>query len=152
MALKRHIELQGYSREHHQELLLVWKIREGLKKDIDARRIAGYCIHHFNHLTSEHMEKEETYILNHLSENDKDRIKIFAEHHELRQLINQVKTAPDKKKLTEFAGKLEKHVRYEERTFFPRIQNEFSAQALKSMNPAETKTTDYSEWNDPFWV
>jgi hemerythrin-like domain-containing protein len=151
MALKRHQALQDYSREHHQELLLVWKIREGIKKGIDDRRISDYCVHHFNQLTSPHMKKEETYILSHLPENDKDRIKIFAEHNELRELINKLKTSADKNKLKEFADELEKHVRYEERNFFPRIQNEFPADTLQSMHPAEKKTKDYPDWKDPFW-
>ena len=98
------------------------------------------------------MEKEETYILNQLPDNDKDRIRILKDHNELRELINQLKAAPDKISLTAFADKLEKHVRYEERSFFPRIQLEFSAEVLKSMHPAERKVKEQNGWKDAFWL
>lgn len=153
MALKRHQALQDYSREHHDELLLVWKIREGLKKNISPKRIIDYCIHHYNEITSLHMKKEEKYILKKLPENDKDRIKILNEHKTINEVVkNLSKDSLDKNnKLIEFADNLEKHIRYEERTFFPKLQKTFSDELIKSMQPAESKVQECTEWKDPFW-
>ncbi len=39
---KRHIALQPLSREHHQGLLLSWKIRKGLSRKIEFDRIQNY--------------------------------------------------------------------------------------------------------------
>ena len=150
MALKRHPVLQDYSREHHDELLLVWKIREGLKKDISPKRIVDYCVHHYNEVTSLHMEKEEKYILKKLPENDNDRIKILTEHAAIKGLVKKLsKNSSDKNKLlSEFADKLEKHIRYEERTFFPKLQNLFPDEIIKSMQPAESKIKECTVWKD----
>jgi len=153
MALKRHPALQDYSREHHFELLLVWKIREGLRKNISPERIIDYCINHYNEVASLHMAKEEKYILIKLPENDKDRIKILNEHKAIKDSVKKLtKNSLDKNKLlSKFADNLEKHVRYEERTFFPKLQNKFSDEIIKSMQPLENKVQDSTNWNDPFW-
>lgn len=75
--MKRHIALQDYSREHHDELLLVWKIRQGLKNKIPPDRIFNYCNSHFNEVTSLHMKKEEEYILSKLPDDDSGKRKII---------------------------------------------------------------------------
>jgi hemerythrin-like domain-containing protein len=153
MPLKRHPALQDYSREHHDELKLVWKIREGLKKDILPQRIIDYCIHHYNEATTFHMNNEENFILNKLPENDSDRIKILNEHAEIKEIVNNFSDNTSNKKnlLAEFAEKLEKHIRYEERIFFPRIQNEFSEEILNEIHPGENISRECPVWTDPFW-
>ena len=45
--IKRHSALLEFSREHHFGLLLVWKVRQGLKKDIDLIRITDYIVFFF---------------------------------------------------------------------------------------------------------
>lgn len=40
--IKRHTALKPLSREHHHGLLLSWKIREGLKRNIEIPRIKKY--------------------------------------------------------------------------------------------------------------
>jgi hemerythrin-like domain-containing protein len=153
MALKRHLALQDYSREHHDELMLVWKIREGLKKNISPKRIIDYCVHHYNEKTSLHMANEEKYILNNLPQNDQDRIKILHEHNEIKELVKKLsKNSSDSNLLlSEFAEKLEKHVRYEERTFFPKLQNTFPVDVMNSMQPSESKANECTVWKDSFW-
>ena len=153
MALRRHPALQDYSREHHDELLLVWKIREGLRTGISPQRIIDYCLHHYNELTSLHMRKEEEYILKKLPENDTEKIKILNEHSAIKDLVSQLsKPSADKSKLlSEFANVLEKHIRYEERIFFPKLQKDFNDDILASMEPGEGQIKECEVWKDPFW-
>lgn len=152
MALKRHQALQDYSREHHDELLLVWKIREGIRKNISGERIKEYCINHYNELTSLHMQKEENYILTKLPEQDEDRIKILNDHEAIKKLIQLLSedSSVNYDLLSEFAVKLEAHIRYEERTFFPKLQETLSDDDIKSMQPSEEKLKECI-WKDPFW-
>ncbi len=153
MALKRHEALQDYSREHHDELLLVWKINEGLKKNISNNRIIDYCIFHFNEMLSKHMEREEKYILSKLANDDVDKKEILIQHQTIRELFKKLNDSTTNKKelLSEIADKLEKHIRLEERVFFPRIQNDFSEEVLKTMRPNESELKECVLWNDPFW-
>ena len=153
MALKRHPALQDYSREHHDELLLIWKIRDGLRKNISPKRIIDYCIYRYNEFTSFHMAKEEKFILTKLSESDVDRIKILSDHIEIKELVKKLSENLDDKYnlLTEFANKLEKHIRFEERTFFPKLQNTFSDEEMQSMHSIENNGKESKNWEDSFW-
>lgn len=153
MALKRHPSLQDYSREHHDELLLVWKIREGIRKNISCERIRDYCVNHFSELTSLHMQKEENYILAKLPEQDKDKIRIIHDHEVIKNLIRLLSddTSVNYDLLSQFADKLEEHIRFEERTFFPKLQENFSEDSIKSMQPFGEKSKDRTIWKDPFW-
>jgi hypothetical protein len=152
MPLKRHPALQDYSREHHDELLLVWKIREGLRRGISPDRIISYIIHHFNQETLFHMMREEEYILKKLEDDDLDKIKILNEHAHLKELVSKLEneSADQKQLIIDFADALEKHIRYEERMFFPKLQHDFSDEALIEMKPTEP-TSSCAPWEDSFW-
>jgi hemerythrin-like domain-containing protein len=152
MPLKRHPALQDYSREHHDELLLVWKIRTGLKNNISSERISDYCVHHYNQVTGRHMAKEEKFILSKLPEQDDDRIKILNDHTAIKELAKKIsENLSDNKLLAAFAEKLEQHIRFEERILFQRLQDSLSEATLKSMQPSEKKPLECSVWKDEFW-
>lgn len=153
MPLKRHQSLLDFSREHHEELLLGWKIKRGLKKGIEAERIATYCKHFFNNYLSKHMEKEEKYIFSKLDPSDPDIIKLLKEHRHVKELVEGL--SRDKfntaEYLTILAEELEKHIRFEERIFFERIQKELKEELLESMQPEEAQIKEGTEWEDCFW-
>lgn len=153
MALKRHSSLQDFSREHHEELLLGWKIKRGLAKGIEADRIARYCKHFYKQYLSKHMEKEEKYIISKLNPSDPDAIKLLKEHQQVKQLIEGLGKDPvntvDFLKI--LAQELETHIRYEERVFFSRIQKELDEEVLQTMQPEEDQIKEGTEWNDCFW-
>jgi hemerythrin-like domain-containing protein len=154
VALKRHPALQDYSREHHDELLFVWKIREGLRKDISPQRIIDFIIYQYNTSTALHMAQEEKYILDKLPQHDPDRIKILYEHDTLIEMIKKLSiTVADKVQLlSEFADTLDKHIRFEERIFFPKLQDSLADDIIRSMQPTETKVKQDKQWEDTFWI
>ena len=45
--IKRSEELVSLSRDHHDGLLLSWKIRTGINKGIELKRIADYVLHSY---------------------------------------------------------------------------------------------------------
>ena len=46
--IKRNKSIQSISREHHHGLLLCWKIRQGMKKNIEPQRIKVYVDWFYN--------------------------------------------------------------------------------------------------------
>ena len=60
--IKRHSALQGVSREHHHGLLLCWKIRTGVSKNIPLERIKMYADWFYATYLVPHFELEETHI------------------------------------------------------------------------------------------
>lgn len=153
MPLKRHLSFQDFSREHHEELLLGWKIKRGLAKGIDADRIVSYCKHFYTHYLSRHMEKEEKYIFSKLNPADPDVVKLIKEHRQVQQIIEGL--GQDSVNTRDFliilAHELDKHIRYEERVFFERLQKELTEDVLRTMKPDENQIKEELEWEDSFW-
>lgn len=62
--MKRNINLIELSRDHHQGLLLGWKIKQGFKKDVSIAEITDYVIHFASEALFPHFEEEESQIMN----------------------------------------------------------------------------------------
>ena len=88
--LKRHPFIIEYSKDHHYGLLLVWKIRQGLKKSIEPHRIAGYINVFAEKELIPHFDEEEKFLLNLLSPNDELRIEATNQHIELRKFLFEI--------------------------------------------------------------
>ena len=57
--LKRSKSLTILSHEHHEILLFVWEIRQGMIYQVPASTIGRYCAWFWEHMLREHFEKEE---------------------------------------------------------------------------------------------
>lgn len=57
--IKRTKSLTPLSREHHKGLLCVWKIRQGIKKEIEIERIVAFCNWFWETDLEHHFQKEE---------------------------------------------------------------------------------------------
>lgn len=151
---KRFGALIKFSREHHYGLLLVWKIRQGIKKNIAAERIADYTLFFFEHDLRTHFKEEETALFTKL-DNDFPMLKrAIQEHQTINTLIDAIRA--DKKNfhmLNAFANALENHIRFEERELFNYLQSNLSETVLIELAEKDNaKVCDVSEnWNDKFW-
>ena len=59
--IKRSAAIAEFSRDHHFAPLLIWKIREGLTKNIEAERICKYVLHYFETELMPHFKGEEDF-------------------------------------------------------------------------------------------
>lgn len=57
--IKRHQAIISFSKDHHFGLLLVWKIRQGLEKAVNAERISKYVVYFFKEDLEKHFKDEE---------------------------------------------------------------------------------------------
>lgn len=151
--IKRHIALQPLSREHHHALLLSWKIRSGLRKNVEANRIKKYCDCFFDNQLLPHFEMEENHLFPILGK-EHDLVKQGVEHHrELQQLFKEQTASVEN--LQKIADLLDRHIRFEERILFNEIQKAASAEDLKKLaelHPEQApvcKAVD--KWEDVFW-
>jgi iron-sulfur cluster repair protein YtfE (RIC family) len=152
--IKRHQALVSFSKDHHFGLLLVWKIRQGLKKAVSNERISNYVLYFFKEDLAKHFSDEEQMLFDQLPADDILRLRAEAEH----KIIYDLVTSIDKKKddaalLIRMADELEKHIRFEEREFFNHIQkiipeNELIEIAARFTN--NSKAID-ENWKDEFW-
>jgi hemerythrin-like domain-containing protein len=136
--MKRSRELKPLSSEHHQALLVAFQLKKALEghpeaagapRDLPglvslARRFEGQVF-------AAHAAAEEALLGAHLA--DPDRIRLAAEHAELRALVAHARTAApgeQRSALAAFADLLERHVRWEERELFPYAEAHLDAAAL----------------------
>lgn len=146
--IKRHKALQPLSREHHHTLLLVWKIRKGLNSNIEPQRIKKYADWYFaNHLL-QHFEKEEIDFAAILPAQDSGMQQMKEEHAAIKTAFAK---ETNEETLTTIANLLEKHVRFEERDLFNRVQQIATEEQLQKLYPEEEeKFTDNEA--DVFWT
>ncbi len=152
--LKRSPAIVEFSKDHHFALLLVWKIKEGLKKSIESNRISNYVIHFYDTDLIHHFKDEEGMLFNKLSSENQLRMQAESEHKNIKQLIDELRNDSDNKIVLEnFADSLEKHIRFEERELFKYIQQNFSEDELAEI-ASSLKVREHEPdeaWNDIFW-
>ena len=152
--IKRSVQLQPLSREHHDGLLFVWKIRQGLENNtgIDILRLFTnwYCRQHI----APHFYQEEKILLPYIDKLDPLAVKMKEDHDYIRELIHSIDQEPDRHDFTRLANLIEAHIRFEEREFFRYLEEHLSEQELTEIyeelekHPVSCK----EEWKDDFWV
>lgn len=147
--------LRSFSRDHHFALLLVWKIRQGLHKEIPCQRISDYLVYIYQHELVHHFRDEETFLFTRLDLTDELRKIAESDHAILKHLVAAIKrNGTDTALLKQFAIQLEKHIRFEERELYRHLQNALhsKAQHLLSKRPAHRTTDSDVNWSDKFWA
>ena len=147
--IKRHKSLQPVSREHHHGLLLTWKIREGLKKEVGVDRIVDYVRWFWKTYLDAHFEFEEKHLFPILG-NDDELIKRALQEHELLKGLCNAKDLGTEK-LNQLEQSLTEHIRFEERVVFTEIQKRASEATLAEVEEAHEKVSA-DDWPDEFWL
>ncbi len=130
-------------------MLLCWKIRKGLSKQIAAQRIKAYVDWFWNTHLAEHFEEEEKYIFPLLGHGNKLVELAIHEHRSIRSLMAK------KEGLEEVLHTLEEtlntHIRFEERELFNAIQEVATAEELAVIKTLHHEQIDENAWDDRFW-
>lgn len=146
-------ELQGVSREHHEGLLLCWKIRVGTAKGADPARIRRYCKRFLKEQLRPHFEIEEGVLFPVLGMEHPGVRKAMAEHRRLQRLINGRTDPVVAVSLIE--EELEAHIRFEERHLFNEIQEKATPEQLEEIERAHAslhpQTAKEVKVEDVFW-
>ena len=152
--IKRSKHIVILSREHHTGLLFCWKIRQGLKKEVNTSRIQKFACYFWNAHLASHFREEEELLFNKVND-DFCRLAL-QQHQEIRVLINQVKAnAPTPELLTHLADSVDNHIRFEERELFPHLEKVLDEQELINIGAALAEShaaPDKDNFQDEFWV
>ena len=153
--IKRNEAIVALSKDHHFALLLIWKIREGLRNSIAPERISKYVTHFYETDLVGHFKDEEELLFIKLDAADSLRTQAENEHKLIHQLMDELKkNMNDSTLLEKFAVTLEKHIRFEERVLFNHLQEIIPADQLSdiaaALNSRENKSGGL--WKDTFWI
>ena len=154
--LKRHPALIPLSKDHHFGLLLCWKIRTGVKKEVAPERIVKYVNYFFDNHLRTHFEEEEQHIFALLPEADEKRKKAERQHRKLNRLVQKLSREPQRADviLGQLEEELEAHIRFEERDLFPYLQSSMEESDLERLKQTieEVHDTQPEKWADEFWA
>jgi hemerythrin-like domain-containing protein len=128
--IKRSIQLAPLSREHHDGLLLAWKIRQGIAKRSSLEPIRNYVLWYWRHHIKPHFFQEEKILLPYLSADHPMAVRMKEDHDSIRELILGLDDEPDHRSLKLLADLLDQHIRFEERELFTYLESSLSAEAL----------------------
>ena len=153
--IKRSKDLLPLSRDHHNGLLLCWKIRNGINKGISFDRISSYVLYCFDNDLDKHFTEEEQYIFPLFSKDNTYRIEAEQQHDALRAIIKLLRNNPQESNtlLIDFSDQLQNHIRFEERVLFNIIEDQTDKNILHQVGQKLVNTTDCNiGWNDNFWL
>ena len=147
--IKRIESLKPFSRDHHHSLLLCWKIRTGIKNQIEPIRIKKYAQWFWKTYLLQHFEIEEKQLFPILGNHNVLVQKAVSEHHRLKYLFESSDASIAN--LSSIESELNNHIRFEEREFYNEIQEIASEKQLREneFNHADSKFID--NLSDPFW-
>ncbi len=148
--IKRHEALQPWSREHHQGLLLSWKIKKGFSLNINPQRIKDYCDWFWKTHLLPHFESEENYLFPILDEENHLVERALEEHGLLRIMFEQKEADTDT--LSQIESLLNDHIRFEERVLFKAIQEVATLEELQLLEDVHKEGVSCEVWTDEFWV
>jgi hemerythrin-like domain-containing protein len=150
--IKRSEALKQLSKDHHFNLLFIWKIRQGLKLNVELLRIQKFIAHFFNEQILHHFSVEEKYLFCLLSREDLLRIRAEQEHLAIKRSFEKMSgDSITKNEVIEFTNLLESHIRFEERTLFNHMEKDMPG---KLQQAAKYFSSEHLEdgWPDTFWL
>lgn len=151
--IKRSKELAPLSREHHEGLLLAWKIKQGLRNDADAQLISNYIQWFWETDLEEHFRKEEEILAAHLPREHEFVSRMFEEHEEIEALIRINAMVTDEDMFVQLADKISEHIRFEERILFPFAELTIPGNQLTEIHAAIDREKKKRKWEgEEFWV
>lgn len=150
MPIKRNEHLKAISREHHHGLLLCWKIKAGLKKEINPERIKTYVDWFYTEHILPHFDIEEKCIFPILGNEHELVQTALSQHQNLKKYFESKTDFLDNLKLIE--KELDEHIRFEERVLFNEIQSAATEAELLKIKEIHTETAFADNISDPFWM
>jgi iron-sulfur cluster repair protein YtfE (RIC family) len=151
--IKRHAALQAISHDHHQGLLVCWKIRAGIANSIAPERIKAFVDFYYNTHLQQHFKLEEAYIFPILGEHHDFIKQALAEHISLEKLFLQSDDLINV--LSQIEKQLQAHIRFEERVLFNEIQIAATPKEMAEVAEIHSDNKEMNEqiesWKDNFW-
>ena len=146
--------MHALSQHHHFaliEALQIQRARElpAAKRSLALRKLAEEFMRFWEKTGRQHFSEEEEILLPAYARHaaigdDRDVVRMLADHAEIRALIGEIKTAleegaPPDDKLLALGRRLYDHVRLEEDQIFPRIEKVLSEAEMRALGKHLTR-------------
>jgi Hemerythrin HHE cation binding domain len=141
--VKRSPELAALSRDHHQALEVVLRLRRASGETLEAAVV--HFLEFWTRQGEQHFAIEERLVLPALPDDDADWTeatrRVRAEHRKIQAGAASLADAPSVRAARGVGELLTAHVRFEERTLFPLVEQRLSRAALAELGRALAAAT-----------
>jgi len=154
MPIKRNNNLVPLSKDHHSALMFCWKIRTGLKLNVETTRMKRYVKYFWQAHMQPHFYEEETILF--VPVQDAAVQKALNEHSDIKDQIDKIIASENVQpsQLKMLADAVDNHVRYEERELFPHLENMLTEEQLKDVGiklQTAANAVCNDDFTDEFW-
>ena len=152
--LKRSKELAPLSREHHDGLLFVWKIKQGLANGTSLDTLCNYTRWFWSNHIKPHFRDEEKVLVKYLPADNQLVQQMIREHEQIRDLVISIDKEPNAGSLHLLAEFINTHIRFEERQLFSYAEEKLTPEQLSEIfnDLPHDGNACSTEWKDEFWV
>jgi hypothetical protein len=152
--LKRNKNIIQLSKDHHLTLLFCWKIRTGLKLNVETGRIKAYVQYFWQTHMQPHFNEEETILFAPVKHAAVQ--KAINEHAAIKHQVSEIVTLDysESLQLKILADAIDDHVRYEERELFPHLEKILTETQLEYIGKQLQIHNDVCkvDFPDQFWI
>ncbi|XVJ65484.1 MAG: hemerythrin domain-containing protein [Lacibacter sp.] len=134
--MKRDAHLQPLSRQHHNALMAVLLLKKGVQKKAEIQVMQDFILTVWNDELQPHFEAEEKWLPATTQQSTLALLhqRMLQEHDVIRNYIYQFYTILTSiETIQAFYELLEQHVRFEEREYFPALEQYLSVNELQSI-------------------
>ena len=156
--IKRSKELAPLSREHHNGLQFVWKLRQGLAKGTPVETLCSYTRWFWSNHIKPHFKDEEKVLIKFLPVDNPLVQQMLKEHAQIRDLIISLDKDPEINSIQLLAEFINNHIRFEERKLFVYAEEVLTPEQLQEIY-SELPGEQHCDidpiaigWKDEFWV
>ena len=139
------------SKEHHEGLLFVWKIKQGLRNGTSHQLIAEFIQWFWKADLEDHFRKEEEILAPHLPQDHELVLQMLDEHQQLEALVRLCEMVSDEDIFLQLADGLNNHIRFEESTLFPFAERSIKPHVMKELATELARTRPHQPWPHDFW-
>ena len=155
--MKRSPELEPLSHDHFEGLVLASRMAKGIENLAPPALVAAYVSHSWQTHLSDHFLAEEDLLVP-LADSDETRAltsRMLTEHATITALIGSIRDNPASSSdlILELSRELVSHIRFEERSLFPALENEVPAERLREVGRQLERAdrTPGPDWTIAFW-
>lgn len=152
--VKRSPYIVKLSRDHHAGLLFSWKIRQRKKFSVDNERVKKYVAYFSKEHLAPHFNEEEAILFAPVSTDELVQ-RALRDHRNIQRLSSEIEEASGNALdalLDQIANTVDDHIRFEERTLFPHLEQVLTEAQLKSISDKLGHEPEKDTYSDEFWI
>lgn len=152
--IKRSVQLQPLSREHHDGLLFAWKLKQGIENRVPTDTLKRFTSWYWGHHIKPHFFQEERVLLKYMPATHPLAVQMKKDHDYIRELVLAIDREPERDDFSRLATLVDRHIRFEERELFKHLEETLApAQLEEIFNLLEKYPVSCEEeWKEEFWV